>query len=113
MLLLLGLTGLNQVAELFALPLPVLFVGGALLAIASNYNKREGLPFFPPPSTATEQQLPTADQPTGLKANTLQALSQTTPDRTAPAPEPQLPQLTTPTTPPTRSISFTIRRSDH
>lgn len=44
-ILLFGLSQFFQWAQQFTLPLPIFVLGGAFLAIASNFNKRAGLPF--------------------------------------------------------------------
>ena len=44
-LLLFALAQLFQWMKSLSLPLPVFIVGGVLLAIASNYDKRSGWPF--------------------------------------------------------------------
>ncbi|MBV9385837.1 MAG: hypothetical protein JOZ78_05345 [Chroococcidiopsidaceae cyanobacterium CP_BM_ER_R8_30] len=70
-----------QWVEHLTLPLPVYILGGALLVIASNYNKRIKLPWLDESSTVIAAATP-----------------------------PNLPQPTSAPQPP-RSISFTIRRS--
>ncbi|MBW4421365.1 MAG: hypothetical protein KME13_19395 [Myxacorys californica WJT36-NPBG1] len=44
-ILLFGLSQFFQWAQHLTLPLPIFVLGGAFLAIASNFNKRAGLPF--------------------------------------------------------------------
>jgi hypothetical protein len=44
---LLGVSELLQWVKQFSLPLPVFILGGAFLAIASNYDKLSHLPFHP------------------------------------------------------------------
>lgn len=44
-LLLFGMAELYQWLKHFSLPLPLYILGGAFLAIASNYNRRAGFPF--------------------------------------------------------------------
>ncbi|MFE1745666.1 hypothetical protein [Coleofasciculus sp. H7-2] len=44
-LLLFGFAEIYQWLKQFTLPLPVYILGGAFLAIASNYDKRAGLPW--------------------------------------------------------------------
>ncbi|MBV8883244.1 MAG: hypothetical protein JO235_04490 [Chroococcidiopsidaceae cyanobacterium CP_BM_RX_35] len=69
-----------QWVQHLTLPLPVYILGGALLAIASNYNKRTKLPW--------QDELPTV------------IAAVTPPNLPQPTPAPQPPQ----------SISFTIHR---
>ena len=97
------------VAELFqwlkgvTLPLPIYILGGAFLAIASNYGKRSGLPVSPNNANATpeERQLEqkTANGPTPLAASSAPMLQQQSSQ-----PESQLKSYP--------SISFTIRKPD-
>lgn len=61
-LVLFGMAELYQWLKHFTLPLPIYILGGAFLAIASNYERRAGFPFPRPneqPSTAN----PPAPQP--------------------------------------------------
>lgn len=44
-ILLFGLAELLQWLKQFSLPLPIFILGGAFLAIASNYERRAGFPF--------------------------------------------------------------------
>jgi hypothetical protein len=44
-ILLFGLSQFFQWAQHLTMPLPIFVLGGAVLAIASNFNKRAGLPF--------------------------------------------------------------------
>ncbi|NDJ17193.1 hypothetical protein [Myxacorys almedinensis] len=44
-IVLFGLSQFFQWAQQMTLPLPIFVLGGAFLAIASNFNKRAGLPF--------------------------------------------------------------------
>ncbi|MEB3337280.1 MAG: hypothetical protein VKJ46_07465 [Leptolyngbyaceae bacterium] len=71
--ILFGLAQLYQLLEPITLPLPVFIVGGVLLAIASNYDKRAGLPFrltqppkpqIPTPQTPNATTLPNHPAPT-------------------------------------------------
>lgn len=63
-LVLFGLSELFQWMKQISLPLPVFILGGAFLAIASNYDKRAGFPFDVLNSrSASETISPTASQP--------------------------------------------------
>lgn len=89
------------------LPLPVFILGGAALAIASNYDKRAGLPFSFK-SEASGGAI--ANQP----AQSLQP-STTNPaafNNSQPTQKPELPTFnnSTPTSQPQKPISFTIQR---
>ncbi len=91
------------------LPLPVFILGGAALAIASNYDKRAGLLFrFKPDISGTSGAI--ANQPA-------QALQPSTTDpvtfsNAQPTQKPELPVLntSTSTSQPQKPISFTIQR---
>ena len=99
-----GLVELYQWVQHFSwtvtLPLPVFILGGAALAIASNYDKRAGLPFglkFEE-SKAIAAPTPSVINPSAIeKPVQLNAVQHS---------EPQLPQFQ-PQAP--RSISFTIQ----
>ena len=82
----------------FTLPLPILILGGACLAIASNYGKSPGwyLPQQPPELETKRLQTPTINGITPL-ANSSH------PNSSSATPPPQ----------PPRSISFTILPESH
>lgn len=92
--LLFGLVEIYQWVQHFTLPLPIYILGGAFLAIASNYDKLSFLPSLKdeetPPSTP-----PTSPQ-TPLKPTQAAVWN--------PPPSPTIP-------PPPRPISFTIDRA--
>jgi hypothetical protein len=90
----LGMVELYQWMKDFTLPLPVFILGGAALAIASNYGKYAGWSFQQPTqSDATSSQVPSGSE-----------LAQTSNQSNLnPSSAKSLPQST-------RSISFTIRR---
>lgn len=91
------------------LPLPVFILGGALLAIASNYDKRAGLPFgFRPEESGTTGAI--ANQPA-------QALQSSTANpvvfnNSHPTQQPELPTFnnSAQSPQPQKPISFTIQR---
>ena len=96
-LLVFGMVELYQSMKHVTVPLPAFILGGALLAIASNYRKYAGWSFQQsPPSSDTERgQTP---QPAELtNAPNWAALN---------------PSSTEAVSKPTRPISFTIRRRD-
>nr|WP_290222334.1 hypothetical protein [Trichocoleus desertorum] len=106
-----GLVELYQWVQHFnwtiTLPLPVFILGGAALAIASNYDKRTGLPF----ALKFEDSRAIANQ----SAHSLQSSASTPANFSNPqsAQKPELPRFDT-STPATQSqqpISFTIQRS--
>jgi hypothetical protein len=92
-LVLFGIAELYQWAKHFTLPLPVYILGGAFLAIASNYERRGNFPF-----QNSEQQSEAISPPPKPKDNL--APSQFSP----PMPAPSTPERSTP------SISFIIER---
>jgi len=64
-LLIFGMAELYQWAKELTLPMPIFILGGAFLAIASNYNKLTNLPFHldyqepePSPQTLNTSQTP-------------------------------------------------------
>lgn len=93
------------------LPLPVFILGGAALAIASNYDKRAGLPFrFKPDVSGTSGAI--ANQPTqSLQPSTTNPVAFNNSHSTQ---KPELPTFnnSTPTSQPQKPISFTIRRPE-
>jgi hypothetical protein len=92
--LLFSFAELFQWLEQFSLPLPIFVLGGVFLAIASNYGKLKYLPFHPEHNDS--QVL--GEQPyESMKSAASWA-------------EPKASQ--TANSQPSRSISFTIRRSD-
>ena len=107
-----GLVELFQWVQHFnfaiSLPLPVFILAGAFLAIASNYDKRAGVPFHLRP----EDSGAIANPPT----NALQASATSPVQFSSPQPtqQPELPTFNSPTanTQSQRSISFTIQRSN-
>lgn len=56
-LLFFGLSQFFQWAQHLTLPLPIFILGGAFLAIASNFDRRAGLPFslLNPPTEAPKE----------------------------------------------------------
>jgi hypothetical protein len=89
------------------LPLPVFILGGAALAIASNYDKRAGLPFGFKPEVSEGA---IANQPTqSLQPSTTNPVAF---NNSQPTQKPELPPLntSTPATQPQKPISFTIQR---
>jgi hypothetical protein len=96
-LLVFAMVELYQWMKHVTVPLPAFILGGALLAIASNYRKYAGWSFQQsPPSSDTERvqtpqpaELTNAPNWTALNSSSTEAVSK-----------------------PTRSISFTIRRRD-
>lgn len=85
-----GLSQLFQWMQHLSLPLPIFILGGAFLAIASNFDKRAGLPFSlidqalaAPPKEATKPESPKPEEAT----------------------QPQLAQSSQP-------VSFTIRKPE-
>jgi hypothetical protein len=64
-LLFFGLSQFFQWAKHLTLPLPIFILGGAFLAIASNFDRRAGLPFdlFNPPVDPPKETQPTASTP--------------------------------------------------
>ncbi|MBD1996699.1 hypothetical protein H6G00_08725 [Leptolyngbya sp. FACHB-541] len=110
----LGMIELYQWLQGLTLPLPTLIVAGVLLAIASNRNKPAGLPWqnFSQPSLPKPPQ-PNSSLPTSQSPNSQSPTSNPQSSIPNPRPTPQLPNLTAPkapSTPPQRSISFTIRK---
>jgi hypothetical protein len=96
-LLVFGMVELYQWMKHVTVPLPAFILGGALLAIASNYRKYAGWSFqqLPPSSDTDPVQTP---QPTELRhAPNWAALN---------------PSSTEAVSKPTRSISFTIRHRE-
>jgi hypothetical protein len=94
-LVLFGMVQIYHWMKHFTLPLPMFILGGALLAIASNYGKHAGWSF---------QQQPTESDDNRLKTPTASGLTNT-------SNWPNLNQSSaTPVLKPSRSISFTIRR---
>ncbi len=95
-LVLLGMVELYQWMKDFSIPLPVFIVGGALLAIASNYSKYAGWSF--------EEQPDASGVNNNLSKQTIDSFSNS----------PNLGQLHESTSnrvvQPTRSISFSISR---
>lgn len=83
--LLFGLSELFQWMKHLSLPLPVFILGGAFLAIASNYDRRAGFPF-----NVLDQALNANEPP---------------PQTIPPAVKPQVSL-------PRRPISFTIRKPE-
>ncbi len=91
------------------LPLPVFILGGAALAIASNYDKRAGLPFGFKPEVSERA---IANQPTqALQSSTASSVVF---NNSQPTQKPELPPLNTPpqSPQPQKPISFTIRRPE-
>src|SRR6476646_4809364 len=82
------------------LPLPVFILGGAALAIASNYDKRSGLPF-----ALKFQESKAIANPTPTVINPAQSGIPVQFNSTQKSLEPQLPNLKSQ---PSRPISFTI-----
>jgi len=96
-LVVLGMVELYQWMKNFTLPYPVFILGGAVLAIASNYGKYAGWSFQSPAQSDTNPgQKPLGDEFT--KASNWLNLN---------------PSSAKPLLKPTRSISFTIRSRDH
>lgn len=89
-----GMVELYQWMKDFTLPLPVFILGGALLAIASNYGKYAGWSFQPPSAHSDTQPVQTPLRDEFSKASNWSKLN--------PSSAQPLPQTT-------RSISFTIR----
>jgi hypothetical protein len=87
-LLLFAIAELYQWMKHFTLPLPVYILGGAFLAIASNYERRASFPFA------------RADEQSTAIPNPQPSVSQLSQSPSTPAPQQS------------RPISFTIRRSD-
>lgn len=87
-LLLFGAAELLHWLRQFSLPLPIFILGGAFLAIASNYDKLANLPFHP---DYEEPELPSSE------AAPLQ-------------PPPSTQPVSSPTSPSSPSISFAIRK---
>lgn len=83
-IVLFGTVELLQWIQQFSLPLPVFILGGAFLAIASNYNKLTSLPFHP------DYELPTPKQPV-VSAGSEMPLSQQ-PGSQQPGSQQSLPQ---------------------
>ncbi len=127
-----GLAELFQWFRHFALPLPIFILGGAFLAIASNSDKRTGLPFLsdslantlsnrldspqtplrpitPPTSSASSSASATPSAPPIAKPTTQPSGS--SPTAKSPT-EPTLPTFHSDSSRYTRSISFTIRKSE-
>lgn len=123
-----GAVELFQWVQGFSLPLPVLAIGGILLAIVSNASKRIGLPWLHlplpaaptapavPPAAAAQPAAPTAPN-TVSQAPAAPALAEppamptiltASTEANQPPREPQLPNLNPPA--PGRSISFTLRK---
>jgi len=93
-LVLLGMVELYQWMKDFTIPLPVFIVGGALLAIASNYSKYVSWSFGQPPEQSeANNHLPTADNGSQTNPPNQEQLKQSTSSKVVPS---------------TRSISFTI-----
>jgi hypothetical protein len=92
-LILLGMVEVYQWMKHFTVPLPVFIIGGAILAIASNYGKYAGWSFQAQsePDANRGQIPPTEDFTTSPKWTTLN------------------PSSATPLLNPARPISFTIR----
>lgn len=88
-LVLFGMAEIYEWVKDFTVPLPVYILGGAFLAIASNYDKRAGFPFW-----QVED-----EEPESIKA-------QQTPAAMRSVEQPRWKQSQT-----TRPISFTIRHS--
>ncbi len=119
-----GLAELFQWFRHFALPLPIFILGGAFLAIASNSDKRTGLPFLSDSLANTlsnrldTPQTPlrpiTPPSPTTVSSPSTPAAAK--PPSPSPMPqaskEPTLPSFQSDFSRFTRSISFTIRKSD-
>jgi hypothetical protein len=100
-----GLAELFQWVRHFTLPLPIFILGGAFLAIASNYDKQAGLPFrFR--DHADDEAIAT-QTPTTLDAAELD--DSIYDSQSAHYPEPQLPNFKPQST---RPISFTIRKPE-
>jgi hypothetical protein len=103
-----GLVELYQWVQHFnwtiTLPLPVFILGGAALAIASNYDKRSGLPF-----ALKFQESKAIANPTPTVINPAQSGVPVQFNSTQKSLEPQLPNLKSQ---PTRPISFTIHRPE-
>jgi hypothetical protein len=74
-----GLSQLFGWMRQFNLPLPIFILGGAFLAIVSNFDRRAGLPFslidevFAPP--AKEIKPPAPAQPEGIEPSQTQILT--------------------------------------
>ena len=89
-----GMVELYQWMKDFTLPLPAFILGGALLAVASNYGKFASWPFL---------QASARSDVNPLQPSSAASLTQT-------SNRPSLNQSSaTPVAKPTRSISFTIR----
>jgi len=105
-----GLVELYQWVQHFnwtiTLPLPVFILGGAALAIASNYDKRAGLPF----DLNLEGLKAIANQATpSLQSSVANPVPFSPPQ---PTQQPELPNFTPSTSSPQspRPVSFTIQR---
>jgi len=62
-LLLFSMAELFQWLRHFTLPLPIYILGGAFLAIASNYDRRSGFPFKHPSNEPTSPVMRSVTQP--------------------------------------------------
>jgi hypothetical protein len=79
-ILLFGASELLQWVKQFSLPLPVFIVGGAFLAIASNYDKLTHLPFHPNYEAESSEEIPPlpstpSSQPANAKRKPLNTVS--------------------------------------
>ncbi len=80
-ILLFGAAELFQWMREITLPMPIFILGGAFLAIASNYDKLSDLPFHldyqepDPPSEIPANQSPKVVLPANLKARSERAIS--------------------------------------
>jgi hypothetical protein len=97
-IVLFGVAELLQWLREFSLPLPVFIVGGAFLAIASNYDKLRNLPFHP------EHENLESAEPAKETANASPAKQTTSPQSIQNQPP------ISPTTRMARSISYTIHK---
>ncbi|MGB3203872.1 MAG: hypothetical protein WBB28_02655, partial [Crinalium sp.] len=83
----------------FTLPLPIYILGGAFLAIASNYDRSSGFPFL-----KSDEQPTTIPNPIDLTSGMPTVNSST---------NPQINQSNfNPASPPSRPVSFTIRKDN-
>lgn len=96
-LLVFGMVELYQWMKDVTVPLPAFILGGALLAIASNYRKYAGWSFQQSPPSSTTEPVQTSQSTELAKAPNWAALK---------------PSSTEAVSQPNRPISFTIRRRD-
>lgn len=96
-LLFFGLSQFFQWAKHLTLPLPIFILGGAFLAVASNFDRRAGLPFnlLNPPTEAPKES-PSSATPT-IASTQNPVISPTTSPSVTQTP---------------REVSFTIRKPE-